>query len=218
MNKQYKNNWFAAALLLAASAGAQADTIVFADNFDANSVVLGGLGQKPSGWTVTGGTVDLVGSGTTTPLNLGFAPTDAIGLGHGKFVDLDGSFLNAGLLSHSLNLQAGTTYTLSFELAGKHRLLGGATDKVTVSFGDVVMSTTMKARDAWTSFSLQFTPTTSRSYSFSFANAGGDNYGALLDNVSVSAAAPVPEPQTYALMGAGLLSMLWISRRRQTRR
>lgn len=218
MTKHHKNTWLAAALLLAASAGAHADTIVFADNFDANSAVLGGLGQKPAGWSVTGGTVDLAGSGTTTPLNLGLAPTDAVGLGHGKFVDLDGSLFNAGLLSHSLNLQAGTTYTLSFELAGKHRLLGGATDTVTVSFGDVVMNTTMKARDAWTSFSLQFTPTTSKSYSFSFANAGGDNYGALLDNVSVSAAAPVPEPQTYALMGAGLLAVLWLGRRRQAQR
>jgi hypothetical protein len=194
-------------------AGLAQATIVFSDNFDANSVRLGGLNQTPSGWTVTGGTIDLVGAGTLTPLSYGGAPTDAIGAGHGKFIDLDGSLFNAGVLSQSIDLLAGTTYTLSFELAGKHRLLGAGSDSVAVSFGDASLSAVLGSRVGWTGYSLVFTPSASQAYSFSFANAGGDNYGALLDNVSVTAA--VPEPQTYALMGAGLLAMLMVSRRRQ---
>lgn len=205
-----------AALLLAAGAHAQAG-VVFSDNFNGNAVnFLGGLNQTPSGWRVAAGSVDLVGAGTMTPLQGNGWPAHAIGAGHGRFVDLDGSSFDAGILSHELDLLAGTTYTLAFELAGKHRLLGGASDTVTVNFGSAQLSATLGANAGWAGYSLQFTPTQSQRYSFSFANAGGDNYGALLDNVSVSAS--VPEPQSYALMGTGLLAMLWVSRRRLARR
>ena len=47
-----------------------------------------------------------------------------------------------------------------------------------------------------------------------FQAAGkGDSLGTSLDNVSLTAA--VPEPQTYALMLAGLGAMVLLSRRRQ---
>jgi hypothetical protein len=42
---------------------------------------------------------------------------------------------------------------------------------------------------------------------------GGDNVGALLDNVSVSA---VPEPEIYAMLLAGLGLMGVMSRRRKS--
>ena len=43
-------------------------------------------------------------------------------------------------------------------------------------------------------------------------NRGGDNVGALLDNVTVTA---VPEPESYAMIMAGLGLMGFIVRRRK---
>jgi hypothetical protein len=52
----------------------------------------------------------------------------------------------------------------------------------------------------------------------SFENAGGDNIGMLLDNVKVEQhVAAIPEPQTYALMGMGLLAVGFAARRRMPR-
>jgi hypothetical protein len=41
---------------------------------------------------------------------------------------------------------------------------------------------------------------------------GGDNFGALLDNVSVSA---VPAPETYAMLLAGLGLVSFMARRKR---
>lgn len=46
-------------------------------------------------------------------------------------------------------------------------------------------------------------------------NDNGSDHGLAIDNVSVSfTAAAVPEPQTYALMLAGLVALGWLARRR----
>ena len=51
------------------------------------------------------------------------------------------------------------------------------------------------------------------SSNLSFDHAGADNMGLMLDNVSVTA---VPEPETYALMLAGL-GLIGFSVRRRVR-
>jgi len=57
----------------------------------------------------------------------------------------------------------------------------------------------------------QTKPSSNGSYSFSYQN-GGDNFGALLDNVSVSA---VPAPETYAMLLAGLGLVSFMARRKR---
>jgi len=174
--------------LLALASTAQATTI-FSDNFDANDLALNSV---PTGWTVTDGTVDIIGD----PDFYDFIP------GSGRYVDLDGSTSQAGILSKTLLLTAGETYTATFDLAGNHR----TTDQETVTgilgvgLGNVSNTFSLAQNDGWTSFSLTFTPVVTGSYILSFGNSGGDNIGMLLDNVVVS----VPEGgnTTYAMFAA----------------
>lgn len=176
--------------LLTLSFSAQA-TVVFSDNFEANSH---GTNVVPTGWTVTDGTVDIV-----SPTYFGLC-----GSANGKCIDLDGSTSNSGVMSKTFALTAGLSYTASFDIAGNGR---GGVDNVTIKFGDQTLSLTgILASTPWATYSLTYVPTVSGVFSLSFENAGGDNIGALLDNVSISA---VPEAETYAmlLVGLGLLGM-----------
>jgi hypothetical protein len=192
----FKSTRLAAALTTLLVAGTANATIVFSDNFDANALALNGT---PSGWTVSDGTVDIIGTGS-----FDFLP------GNGKYIDLDGSTRNAGVLSRSLSLVAGTPYVLSFDLAGNQR--DSAQEQVNVSFGSASGSWSLGRTVGFTSFTLALTPLSSGPFTLSFAGAGGDNIGMLLDNVSVTA---VPEPQTYAMLALGLLAVGAAVRRRQ---
>lgn len=184
---------------LAAACSAQASTTVFADSFEATAL---GLNRGPAGWTVSGGTVDVVGPGVWGQLCLNT----------GRCVDLDGSTGQAGLLSRSVSLTGGVSYLLSFDLAGNRRNAGS--EQVLVSFGS--SSSLLSFADAsptaaWQSFSLSFTPVSSGNYVLSFQNQGaGNNIGAMLDNVAVTA---VPEPGSAALLLAGLAGVSLLRRR-----
>ena len=177
---------------------AQAAPPVFADDFNSNTY---GLNKTPTGWSILdNGTVDVVGTG-------GFGYLCAAG--GGMFIDLDGSSGNAGILSRNLSLTAGMTYTAYFDIAGSQR---GGSESLLVSFGTAtLLLDPLASGSPWTTYSLTFTPTASGSFGLTFNNAGGDNMGAMLDNVSVVA---VPEPESYALLLAGLGLMGTVARRR----
>jgi hypothetical protein len=185
-------------------AGASHAVTVFSDNFDANPV---GLNAVPAGWSVSGGTVDIIGLGLFDLLP-----------GNGAYIDLDGSTGASGLLSIGLNLAAGVEYTATFDLAGSQR---GTAETGTASFGTAALSYVLDSSDPFTPFQFSFTPSTSGTFTLSFQNAGGDNLGALLDNVTVTSEgtpSPIPEPQTYALMLAGLALVAGAARRRASGR
>lgn len=178
-----KSPRFVAALSFMACMGTAQAVTIFSDDFNADTV---GLNKTSflGGWTVTDGTVDLV---------------DFV---VGRVIDLDGSSGDAGLFSKSLSLTAGVQYTASFALAGSQR---GSSETALVSFGGSSDSFTLASSDGLGLRSLLFTPTVSGDYALSFANEGGDNVGLLLDDVTVtSTVAAIPEPQTYALLLAGL--------------
>jgi hypothetical protein len=188
------------ATLLLGSTLTHAASPVFSDDF--NNYPADQLNWFPpasSGWTVSSnGTADMHGVGGVYD----FIP------GNGSYVDLDGSSLSSGLLSHDVNLVEDMTYALSFDLAGSHR---GSRETVNVNFGSAAASYSLNSADPFSTFTLNFTPGSNGSYSFSYLNAGGDNFGALLDNVSVSA---IPEPEIYAMLLAGLSLIGFMARRR----
>jgi len=171
---------------------------VFSDNFDSYTGQLNWPGQ--GGWVVSEGTVDIIPVGT----QFDFLP------GNGKYVDLDGSTGNAGLFTNSVSLLAGNTYTLSFDLAGNAR---GGSETVDVFFGTSSTTLVVNQSDPFQTYSLSFSAITSGVVSFGFQNQGGNNIGALLDNVTVAA---VPEPDTYAMLLAGLGLMGYVARRRKS--
>jgi hypothetical protein len=175
---------------------------LFGDNFNTETLALNYTGF--ANWTVSNGTVDLIGN----PSFFDLQP------GNGRYVDLDGSTSQAGTMTSSaLTLTGGVTYDLTFSLAGSQR-----GDTNTVNYGiefhsgsvlDVSASQTLASGASFGVFSLSFTPSSSTTDAhIVFHNLGGDNIGLLLDNVAVNAqAAGVPEPGSLLLLGFGLVGL-----------
>jgi hypothetical protein len=173
---------------------------IFLDNFNTENGGVGALNYTGfANWTVSNGTVDLIGNGF-----FDFFPSN------GLYVDLDGSTGDSGVLTlNPLFLPAGN-YTLSFLLAGSQR---GDTNTVTVNVGAEPPQTfTLDSGIPLTPQAISFTMATGGILSLSFENSGGDNVGLILDNVSIEA---VPEPATLLLLGSGLTALALRRRRRQ---
>ena len=161
-------------------------------------------GSAITGWTVSGGSVDYIGTYWNASNGV-------------RSIDLSGN--NPGTISQTLTgLHNNGRYLLTFDLAGNTD--GAPTIKtVNVSAGTGSQSFTFdtsghnRSSLGWTTQTLSFfaTGTTATLTFASPLNESPGFYGPALDNVQVSA---VPEPSTWAMMLVGFMGLAFLSRRK----
>ncbi len=217
-----------AATLLFSSVGSA--VTIFQESFtDPPNAV--GLNVSPTQWTIVSGAVDVV---SNSGLN-----TDCTAPSGNNCLDINGSIGVAGLIRSNrmndrtsagpLSLYAGHAYTFTFYVSGSNRNYGGTgldnSNTLTWRIFDTVTSTVFASGSDTLAFNVtaQFR-TANLTNIGNFSNvriefdggSDGDNVGLIIDDINLECAGSncvVPEPGTYALMGAGLAALALLRRR-----
>jgi hypothetical protein len=222
-----------ASLALAATGLAQADNLVANGSFEASNTVatswMSGASPLIQGFALVYSSTNnfngpsnaaygLYGPGTGTANGLTSSPDG------GNFMGQDGDYNLYPFNQTINNLTVGSTYYLSFwwGAAQMRDQANSTTEAWNVKFGnDSKTTSTVTIPQAgfsgWMFQSYAFTAT-SASQVLTFTAVGtGAPPMSLLDGVTLSSTAPVPEPAGMALMGVGILGLVAVRRLRSRR-
>ena len=193
----------ALAALLAAPLMASAN-LVANGSFEADSQAANSWSIYPglTGWTSGRAGIELRN-------NVAGAAYDGV-----NFVELDTT--QNSRMSQTVGTTLGQNYTLSFAYAPREGVAAGSNGIEVFWNGAALGSFTGNGAgsgNAWVLGSLNVTGAANTSTLMFRAIGGSDSYGGSLDAVSLTAA--VPEPETYALMLAGLATVGFVARRRR---
>lgn len=207
MKKQYL-----AALLLASGpiwAGATTTNLVQDGSFESYVVGNGSwstfYGTSAGGWTAGSAGVEIRN-------NVAGQASEGT-----RYAELDTNQNSS--ISQSIATVVGQQYLLTFDYSNRPGTTVG-TNGLTWSFGDIYGSAIAGVQNTsglnqWLTFSQVVTATSANTLLSFFASGTSDSLGSSLDNISLTALAPVPEPGNMALFLAGLGVIGAVSRRRK---
>jgi hypothetical protein len=134
--------------------------------------------------------------------------------GH-NFVELDTTRNSS--ISQSINTTAGGHYVLSFAYSPRPGVASGSNQIEALWNGNSlgVFTATGGSLNTWSTYSFNVTGNGGPTSLLFRAIGASDSYGGSLDKVSLVTSA-VPEPETYAMMLAGLAGLGLMSRRKKS--
>jgi len=191
-----------ALLSLPFAAGPAQGAILFDDDFDhGQTAVVNFTGL--ANWTVTNGAVDAFQNG-------GFGlPCPSSGC-----LDMDGTTATAGTIESAAIAFGAGNHLLSLNVAGNQR--GGANDIMDVTVAGMLLGQIeLASAAAYSVFTFNFTIAAPLSGTIQLAHQGGDQFGLLLDRVTVETVTGIAEPATLSLAGLALAGLGLASRRRR---
>ncbi|GJJ04236.1 hypothetical protein RugamoR64_47740 [Duganella rhizosphaerae] len=190
-----------AALLAGGSAFAAPVELLLNGGFEADV-------QAAGSWNIYPNLTDWTGGAYGIELRNNVAGVAAQGV---NFVELDTTHNSS--LSHTVLTNAGQQYTLSFQFQDRAGVDTGSQGLAVSWGGGAVASVNNSLGGGWESRTYTLTGNGSAMALKFTAIGGDDSLGTSLDNVSLTTA--VPEPETYAMMLAGLGLVGFAARRRK---